>query len=334
MDYLLYMVARGLLAVVQSLPLVWVARFGRGIGALAHRLDGRHRRMAIANLTKCLGDDKSPTEIAAIAKENFRRIGENFACSAKTASLTLDRMKERLEVVGLENVAPPGSEGQPLSRIFALGHLGNFEVFAHAVKWLPWCRGATTYRGLDSPGLNRLLLGMRQSQDVLFFERRRDGAALRAALRDQPLLLGLFCDQHAGDNGLRLPFFGRECSVSKAPAVFALRFNLPLHMALCYRTGLARWRIEVSPAIPNTHADGTPRTAAEMMLEVNRAFEAAIRRDPANWFWVHNRWKPASPRAMARAAAAAAEEEDGELAPGETTQAEATSVPRHGSTPT
>jgi len=27
------------------------------------------------------------------------------------------------------------------------------------------------------------------------------------------------------------------------------------------------------------------------MLEVNRAFEAAVRRDPANWFWVHRRWK-------------------------------------------
>jgi KDO2-lipid IV(A) lauroyltransferase len=28
-----------------------------------------------------------------------------------------------------------------------------------------------------------------------------------------------------------------------------------------------------------------------IMLDVNRAFEAAVRRDPANWFWVHNRWK-------------------------------------------
>jgi len=28
------------------------------------------------------------------------------------------------------------------------------------------------------------------------------------------------------------------------------------------------------------------------MLEVNQAFETAIRRDPANWFWVHKRWKP------------------------------------------
>ena len=30
------------------------------------------------------------------------------------------------------------------------------------------------------------------------------------------------------------------------------------------------------------------------MRDVNRAFEAAVRRDPANWFWVHSRWKPDS----------------------------------------
>jgi lauroyl/myristoyl acyltransferase len=28
---------------------------------------------------------------------------------------------------------------------------------------------------------------------------------------------------------------------------------------------------------------------------VNRAFEAAVQRDPATWFWVHNRWKPGRP---------------------------------------
>jgi KDO2-lipid IV(A) lauroyltransferase len=36
------------------------------------------------------------------------------------------------------------------------------------------------------------------------------------------------------------------------------------------------------------------------MSEVNRAFEAAVRRDPANWFWVHKRWKPDSSKARRR----------------------------------
>ena len=37
--------------------------------------------------------------------------------------------------------------------------------------------------------------------------------------------------------------------------------------------------------------DGEPRSVADIMRDVNRAFEAAVARDPANWFWVHNRWK-------------------------------------------
>ena len=38
------------------------------------------------------------------------------------------------------------------------------------------------------------------------------------------------------------------------------------------------------------------------MRDVNAAFEAAIRRDPANWFWVHNRWKHNGPIAAVKSA--------------------------------
>jgi lauroyl/myristoyl acyltransferase len=39
------------------------------------------------------------------------------------------------------------------------------------------------------------------------------------------------------------------------------------------------------------------------MRDINRAFELAVRRDPANWFWVHNRWK--MPKNLARKTATA-----------------------------
>ncbi|MFN7141842.1 MAG: lysophospholipid acyltransferase family protein, partial [Limisphaerales bacterium] len=97
-------------------------------------------------------------------------------------------------------------------------------------------------------------------------------------------------DQHGGEKGLRLKFFGRDCSTGAAAAVLALRYDCPLFTSICYRTGLARWRIEVGDEIL-THRDGQPRPTAEIMQDVNHAFEAAIRKDPANWFWVHNRWK-------------------------------------------
>ena len=78
MDTLIYFLARALIAFIQALPLIWVARLGRALGAIAFRLDARHRNVALENLTMCFEKEKSPKEIRAIAKENFRRIGENF----------------------------------------------------------------------------------------------------------------------------------------------------------------------------------------------------------------------------------------------------------------
>ena len=54
--------------------------------------------------------------------------------------------------------------------------------------------------------------------------------------------------------------------------------------------------IEAGDEIP-TRENGQPRTIAAIMTDVNRAFEIAVRRDPANWFWVHRRWKAAETKA-------------------------------------
>jgi KDO2-lipid IV(A) lauroyltransferase len=291
MDLLLYLVVGGLIAALQALPVVWVAHIGRALGTVAYWVDARHRRVAIRNLTMCLGGEKSPAEIKALARENFRRIGENFCCAAKTAAMTTEQLQAHLEIIGVEKILKRDEVHGPVSRVFAIGHFGNFEVFASSVRIVHTYRGATTYRAFKEAGLNRLLQNMRERSGCLFFERRTEGAALRAAMRSQLLLLGLLSDQHSGDHGVRLPFFGHECSTTKAPAVFALRFNLPLLTAICFRTRPGHWQIEVGDEIP-THEGGQPRTVEAIMLDVNRAFEAAVRRDPANWFWVHNRWKP------------------------------------------
>jgi lauroyl/myristoyl acyltransferase len=297
-NFFLYIMAKTILAALGSLPLGCVARLGRAGGGLAFWLDGRHRRVARNNLAMCFGGEKTPGEIEALAHENFRRIGENFACAVKTSTMSVEQLQPRMEVIGAEKILERDKVHGPVSRVFAIGHFGNFELFASSVRLAPAYRGATTYRALKEEGLNRVLQEMRERSGCLFFERRSEGAALRAALRSQLLLLGLLSDQHSGDHGVRLPFFGHECSTSKAPAVFALRFNLPLQTAICYRTRPGFWRIEVGDEIPTMEND-QPRTVEAIMLDVNRAFEVAVRRDPANWFWVHKRWKPRKQGGMA-----------------------------------
>jgi KDO2-lipid IV(A) lauroyltransferase len=48
--------------------------------------------------------------------------------------------------------------------------------------------------------------------------------------------------------------------------------------------------------IPTQELDGGNRSIETIVTDMNRALEAAVRRDPANWFWVHNRWKPDKPK--------------------------------------
>src|SRR6266536_4039955 len=107
MDCLLYYIARVLVAFIQSLPLEWVARLGRAGGALAYVLDVRHRRVACRNLTMCFGGEKSLGEIGVIARENFRRIGESFACAVKTASMSIEELRPHVEFIAPPEVLAP-----------------------------------------------------------------------------------------------------------------------------------------------------------------------------------------------------------------------------------
>lgn len=287
MDFLLYLLARGLVSLLQVLPLTWVARLGRAGGALAYLADGRHRRVAQRNLSAWLQAEGSPADVRALARENFRRIGENFACAVKTASMSWAELQSHVEFDAAVLAAGAGKGTRVLA---AIGHFGNFELYARFGQFAPGYRCGTTYRGLRQPSLDRLLQSLREQSGCQFFERRFDGAALKEFMRQPSVILGLLADQHGGPHGLRLPFLGRPCSTSAAPAIFALRYHCSLITGICYRVGLARWRIEAGAEIP-TYENGQPRSTAAIMRDVNRAFEGAVRRDPANWFWVHNRWK-------------------------------------------
>ncbi len=290
MDALLYSIARALIAVVQALPLRCVARLGRAGGTLAYWLDRRHRRVAIANLSLCFGREKSLPALRALARENFRRIGENFACAVKTAAMSIEELRPHVQFVPPPELMAGGHPEHPERVVAAIGHFGNFELYARFGQLGAGYKTATTYRGLRQPSLDHLLQALRTRSGCEFFERRFQTAELKAYMNQPNVMLGLLADQHAGPRGLRLPFLGAECSTSAAPALFALRYDCALYPGICYRIGLAQWRIEGGRRIPLSQ-DGHARSPRDIMLDVNRAFEAAVRQDPANWFWVHNRWK-------------------------------------------
>lgn len=289
MHWILYIIGWLLIKLVQLLPLPVVARIGRFLGALAYFIDARHRKVAIKNLQMCFSE-LTPQQVRSIAHENFRRIGENFLSAIKTASMPVEQLRDYVEIVGAEKMLNAASKTDHHNIVVAIGHFGNFELYAKFGQFYPQFKCATTYRSLRQEPLNRLLQSLRERSGCLYFERRTDAQKLRSAMQNSWLVLGLLADQHAGDNGLRLPFFGIECSTSAAPALFALRYKCPLLTAICYRIAPAKWRIEIGDEIP-TYDNSTKRDIRDISLDINKAFEIAIKRDPANWFWVHNRWK-------------------------------------------
>ncbi len=285
MNTLIYWSGRAFIVFIQMLPLNFVARLGRFFGGLAFYLTARYRRVVMENLQMVFGNEKSPQEIRALAKENFKRIGENYLTAVKTAAMSFDELKPHLEFSGFERL--PKNSGSD-NALMAVGHFGNFEIYARIQDFRPDYQGATTYRALKQPAANRLLQGLRGRNGCLFFERRADGKKLRERMNQGGVLLGLLADQSS--QGLSAPFLGHDCNTSLAPAVLALRYNCQLFSLICFRVALAKWRLEIGEQIP-THSNGAPRASEEIMLDVNRALEIAVRRDPANWFWVHRRWK-------------------------------------------
>ena len=283
---------------LRALPLRLVAALGQFGGGIAYFIDARHRRVAMLNLTACLAE-KTPAELRAICREHFRRLGENYAAAVKTGGMTDEALRAHLEIVGAEHLRAHRERGA----IVAIGHFANFEIYARIGVALPGMRLGATYRALKQPRLDALVRQLRCQSGCKFFDRRRDWVELQRALGHGKLTLGLFCDQHRSA-GPRVNFLGHACLANTAPALLAQRYNLPLHTAICFRTALARWRIEISPEIPTRNGPDR-RNPAEIMGDVNAAFEAAVRRDPANWFWVHDRWRFAKQRRAAAKSAPA-----------------------------
>jgi lauroyl/myristoyl acyltransferase len=290
METVLYSLALGLVKLLQALPLTWVAWLGRQAGGLAYWIDLRHRRVALQNLSLCFGREKSPAEIKSLARENFRRLGENYCSAIKTSAMTWPELEPHLGIDQAGKIKALAAEKSPPNVVVAIGHLGNFELYARFGEVISGYQGATTYRALRQPSLNRLLQALRRTSGCLYFERRTEANALKTALGQQNIILGLLADQHAGTHGVRVPFFGLDCSTSPAPAILALRYHCRLFTGFCFRTSLAHWRLQVGEEI-STQENGHPRPIEAITLDINQALERAVRQDPANWFWVHNRWK-------------------------------------------
>lgn len=287
MSYAVYLLFRGFSFLLCLLSLPAVFRLGRVVGRLVHFSLPGYRRLTRANL-RIAFPEKSAAELRALTREHFATLGANLLSSVKIFSMPLAEIERHATTEGAEHLSTATAGRR--SFIGVLSHMGNWELLAQLGTRLFGVASGTIYQRLGNAHLDAYMRAGRSRLGLRTFERQEGLAAATQLLREGGVL-GVLSDQHAGDKGVWCPFFDRLASTSPLPATLALRTGAALIPITIYTAGVARWRIVVSPPIEPAPGDVALTTA-----RMNQAIEAQIRQSPADWFWVHNRWKTPSPK--------------------------------------
>jgi len=261
------------------------SRFG-----LAFFAAGRRRReMATANVRRAF-----PQLGESAARQIARRSAQNFGMSfceflhLRTASR--EEIHSYCEVDGLENFTGPLSNGR--GAILATAHFGAWEVMgARAAQEFP----LTVVVRLTH---NRALLGhikqVRRAVDIRMLHKNDPARASLKVLHDNGVL-GIFPDQYAGDDAMRMNFFGHPTRVITSPARLSLATRAPIVPAYAIRRTpwLRDGRVvaRVLPAYLCEKKEDRESAVQDGTRRLLDNIEDIIREYPDQWLWAHRRWR-------------------------------------------
>jgi len=166
-------------------------------------------------------------------------------------------------------------------------HLGSWDVVALGVgQIIP--NTANVYRPLNNPIVDRMVQNARAKSGG-FVGKGMQGARAMIAGLSQGRHFAMLVDQKMND-GIPVPFFGREAMTAPALARFAIRAGVPIVPCRCERLGGARFRLTFYPPVVPASSGKEANDVAETMAEVNEIIEGWITERPEQWLWVHSRW--------------------------------------------
>jgi KDO2-lipid IV(A) lauroyltransferase len=279
--------ARAVLALVwllHWLPLPLQALLGAAVGRLLFRFGRQRREIALTNVALCL-PERAPAEREALVREHFRWLGRS----------AIER--------GLLWYASP----QRLRRLIHVeGDLGFAERTERPVMWL-----VPHFVGLDVAGVGVLLhqkrgacsLYMPQRNPVFdaafrrgrlrfgqaqIFERQQGVINVVRAIKRGAVFFNLPDMDFGPRDAVFVPFFGTSAATLLAPARMARSLHMVVQPLVCEMLpGGQGYRLHCLPPWTDwPTGDDVADTAA-----MNRFIEQQIRRWPAQYLWVHKRFK-------------------------------------------
>jgi len=281
--YWLTWLGLGVLRLIVMLPQRARMAVGRWLGRRAWGLLGSRRRIVATNIRLCF-PELAASQQEQLAREHFESLGMGVIELGMAWWCSTDELTRLTEIEGFENVqaALAGERGVLLHS----GHFAAIEVSGAVMKpRLPAM--AAMYRPSKNMLNDQIMRRIRGRAAPELIAKTGIKQLLRAL--KQSRLVWYAADQAYSRKGtVVVPFFGEPATtntsvsqiarVSKAPVV-------PFHsMRLADASG---YRIRFWPALEN-FPDSDEAVDAERL---NKLLEEQIRKAPAQYYWVHRRFK-------------------------------------------
>jgi heptosyltransferase-2 len=289
-DYFVYFGYRLIAWILLQIPLSWTFRLGQGIGLCGYLILTKYRKLASVNL-RIAFPEWTNKRVRKTGRRHFQTVTANLLCSV----VLTQKPEKAIAYIDISPLLAAAARIKSASSvIWVINHIGNWELFVLTPRWMEHPLWAVIYQKLSNAMLDKHLQRSRESSGVVTID-RTEGLHRGVTVLRNGGMLGILIDQHAGDKGLWTPFFGRLASTTPFPAVLAKKTGaalMPISIVTC---GIARWRVEVDDFIPSRGV-----STAEITARINLSLERQIRKDPSDWFWVHNRWKTPNPEFLLR----------------------------------
>ncbi len=278
----------GVLWLLQHLPLGLQAALGRGLGALLHALAGRRRRVALRNVELCLPELDAAAR-AALVRAHFGWLARSLLERGLLWYASPQRLKRLIQVEGDVGLAARG--GKPV--MWLVPHFVALDVAGVATQLYQGGMVASIYQAQSNKVFDEAMRSgrVRFGLAEIFARSERALPLVRAIKRGHAFFNLPDMDFGARDAAF-VPFFGVPAATLLAPARLARSLGMVVQPVVAEMLpGGAGYRVHFLPPwddFPGPDGAGSDEAAA---LRMNQWIEAEIRQNPAQYLWVHKRFK-------------------------------------------
>ena len=270
---------------IPRIPRRGVAWLARGIGTLGFALDGRGKKVALANIEVAFGDRYTPEERLEIARASYCGFARTMLDLLWAPALTPENYRRYMKVEGIEILENLRDRGA--SAIVIVIHHGNFE----------WASLAGGFAGM--PGVI-VTETFKNKQVSAIFKRCRESAGHRMIAQEKSMIRMLKHVKKGGRSGMLLDLNMDPGEASTVIDTFGLKLCATLLHAVLALRGGAR----LVPLEGRSQPDGTCHVVLHPPLEIPPDatyqqvaqqcwdfFEPVIRDNPHHWMWAYKHWR-------------------------------------------